>query len=122
MYIFLASNSEWKIYRKLYSFESAYVSLKRIIGSVEELSNQLRLVLIRNYWNPLIDEELLNVSEGFKIQSVQISKLEMQSDEFLSNMVLCSILNSKFHKLDLNSGTYSIDETVSWVYWGTRRF
>ena len=105
MYIFLASNSEWKIYRKLYSFESAYVSLKRIIGSVEELSNQLRLVLIRNYWNPLIDEELLNVSEGFKIQSVQISKLEMQSDEFLSNMVLCSILNSKFHKLDLKVST-----------------
>ena len=64
LYIFLASNSEWKIYRKLYSFESAYVSLKRIIGSVEELSNQLRLVLIRNYWNPLVDEELLNVREG----------------------------------------------------------
>ena len=63
MYIFLASNSEWKIYRKLYSFESAYVSLKRIIGSVEELSNQLRLVLIRNYWNPLVDEELLDVSD-----------------------------------------------------------
>ena len=62
MYIFLASNAEWKIYRKLYSFESAYVSLKRIIGSVDELSNQLRLVLIRNYWNPLIDEELLKVS------------------------------------------------------------
>ena len=68
MYIFLASNSEWKIYRKLYSFESAYVSLKRIIGSVEELSNQLRLVLIRNYWNPLIDEELLNVSQKFDRQ------------------------------------------------------
>ena len=64
LYIFLASNSEWKIYRKLYSFESAYVSLKRIIGSVEELSNQLRLVLIRNYWNPLVDEELLNVREN----------------------------------------------------------
>jgi len=64
------------IYRKLYSFESAYVSLKRIIGSIDstdqsdgsnEMANQLRLVLIRNYWNPLIDEELLQSKNGINL-------------------------------------------------------
>lgn len=111
LYIFLASNSEWKIYRKLYSFESAYVSLKRIIGSVEELSNQLRLVLIRNYWNPLIDEELLNSKNGINLlysETVKCFRREwlLPNDHESDKMLQKRLRNSETNPTDENKKAF----------------
>jgi len=111
LYIFLASNSEWKIYRKLYSFESAYVSLKRIIGSVEELSNQLRLVLIRNYWNPLVDEELLNSKNGINLlysETVKCFRREwlLPNDHESDEMLQKRLYNSETNPTDENKKAF----------------
>lgn len=60
LYIMRQVNDEWAIYRKLYKFESAYVSIKRLIG----IDMKMRLTLIRDYWNPKIDEQLIKSDSG----------------------------------------------------------
>ena len=64
LYIMRLSNAKkWHVYRKLYKFESALVSIKRLLG----IDHAMRLTLVRDYWNATIDEELISSQSGLNL-------------------------------------------------------
>ena len=63
LYIMSFADEKWTIFRKLYKFESAYVSVKRLLGA----DAKLRLTLVRDYWNPKIDEVLIKNDSGLNL-------------------------------------------------------
>ena len=64
LYIMRLGNAKkWHVYRKLYKFESALVSIKRLLG----IDHAMRLTLVRDYWNATIDEELISSQSGLNL-------------------------------------------------------
>jgi len=63
LYIMRLNGDAWHVYRKLYRFESANVSIKRLL----DVDHEMRLTLVRDYWNANIDEQLIQTQSGLNL-------------------------------------------------------
>ena len=101
LYIMSLVGEKWTIFRKLYKFESAYVSVKRLLG----VDAKLRLTLVRDYWNPKIDEILLKNDSGLNLlfaecyscftQEWLIAK-DAHSEGQMAKLLECHLANRDF--------------------------
>lgn len=62
--------NQWKLFRKLYQFESGHVALRR-----NSTRQRFRLCFMRNYWDPALDQLLLQSTSGMNLLFAEASSM-----------------------------------------------